>query len=434
MKSYRQVPALILLISLIVTACSRLAPQETPAPATPLPATATAPRPPTAAPTPTPVVIQGTLSIRHSWSENELPALVQIVDGFRLQYPDVYFDVLYVPAQDLRTRYEMETRSGNGPTLLLGPAEWSQELYEAGLTADLSDLLDEQLLASLNPAAVAADRQGQALVAAPYSMQGVVLFRNEEVVTVSPTNLDELIALANSSRQGEIIGAILERSPFYSAAHLEGIGGHLMDENGIPAFNSPQGLAWIELLRRFEEAGPPNYFTDEDLTLFQEGQVGWIIDGTWNLRPLAAGIGPENLAIDPWPNADKGRMAGYVIPDNIYLSAQASPEQRLAAQAFIQYLLSPEAQTVLAEAGRIPTAGGVTLSDPVMGLLVKQAAAAMTNGVPYPSNPAMSLYTLNLDLALRAIFDQNQPPEQALQTAADAIRAGLAEAQPTPTP
>jgi ABC-type glycerol-3-phosphate transport system substrate-binding protein len=207
-----------------------------------------------------------------------------------------------------------------------------------------------------------------------------------------------------------------------------------MDNDYQPAFNDARGLAWIEMLKRFEEAGPPNYFSDEDLERFKQGTVGWIIDGTWNLRSLAAAIGPEKLAIDPWPGYEDGRMAGYVMAENVYLSPQESPETRLPATLFIDHLLSPESQAHLAEVGRIPAVSGVAISDPVSGPLMIQAIAALAGGATYPAVPQMTYYNLNLDIALRSIFEEGVPPEQALQSADEAIRADLEANFPTPTP
>ncbi|MFM8320689.1 MAG: extracellular solute-binding protein [Chloroflexota bacterium] len=426
---------LFLLICLACAACSSPAAGPTPAPSAILPPTATTvPTPLPPAPTPTEQAVRGTLSIRHSWSEAELPALVQIIDSFRLKHPEVYFDVLYIPANELRGRFEMDSRAGQGPALLLGPAEWGPALYDQGLVADLNGRLDPALSGELNAPALNALRYGEALVGLPYSMEGVVLFRNKEIMTISPPSLKELTALAQTTTQGDVLGAYLERSFFFSGAHLDGLGGQLMDAQGQPAFAGPAGLAWIELLRSFEQAGPPDYLSDEDLSRFQEGQVGWIIDGTWNLRPLAAGIGPENLAIDPWPAAGSGRMAGYVVPQAIYVNAAAAEAQQFTALAFIAHLLSPEAQSLLAEAGRIPVTQQASLSDPVMGPLVKQALTALAGGAAYPNTPAMAVYAQNLDLALRAIFADGADPAQALQSAADAIRSALAATQLTPTP
>jgi ABC-type glycerol-3-phosphate transport system substrate-binding protein len=425
---------LILITMLVLSACGGQGPEETIAPATPAKVTATPTLPPTPVPTPTEVVIRGTISIWHSWDEASVPALVQIVAEFQQKYPDVLFDVLYVPAEDLAARYAVETRNGSGPTLLLGPAEWGPPLYDDGLIENLTGLVSEERLSALNQPALGAAIYSDATIGLPYSLQGVVLFRNKDIVTLSPTTFDELVSLAQTSTQGEAIGAILERSFFYAGGHLEGVGGQLMDSDYQPAFNDARGLAWIEMLKRFEEAGPPNYFSDEELERFKQGTVGWIIDGTWNLRNLAAAIGPEKLAIDPWPGYEDGRMAGYVMAENVYMSPQDSPETRQAATLFIDHLLSAESQAHLAEVGRIPAVSGVAITDPISGPLIVQAIAALAGGATYPAVPEMAYYNLNLDIALRSIFEEGVDPAVALQSAEEAIRADLQANFPTPTP
>jgi arabinogalactan oligomer / maltooligosaccharide transport system substrate-binding protein len=423
----------LLLTLLSLCACGGDKLEATPVPATPVEATPVPGQPSTPAPTPTELTVQGTISIWHSWDEASLPALVQIISEFQQKYPDVLFDVLYVPAEDLADRFAEETRNNSGPTLLLGPAEWGPPLYDDGLIENLSGLVSQERLAALNQPALGGAIYDDATIGLPYSLQGVVLYRNKDIITLSPTTFDELVTLAETSTQGEVIGAILERSFNYSGGHLNGVGGQLMDENYQPAFNDARGLAWIEMLSRFAEAGPPNDFSDEDLERFEQGTVGWIIDGTWNMRDLAAAIGPEKLAIDPWPGYEDGRMAGYVRAENVYLSQQASPETRYAALQFIDYLLSPEAQSHLAEVGRIPATSGVAITDSISGPLIAQAMAALAGGATYPPVPQMTYYNLNLEIALRSIFEDGVEPATALQTAEDAIRADLEANFSTPT-
>jgi maltose-binding protein MalE len=363
-----------------------------------------------------------------------MPALVQIIAEFQQQYPDVLFDVLYVPAEDLQARFAEETRNGSGPTLLLGPAEWGPPLYDDGLIENLSGLVSAERLAAINQPALGEGIYADVTIGLPVSLQGVVLFRNKDIITISASTFDELVTLAQTTTQGEVIGAILERSFFYSGGQLEGVGGQLMDANYQPAFNDASGLAWIEMLSRFAEAGPPNDFSDEDLERFKEGNVGWVIDGTWNMHSLAAALGPEKLAIDPWPGYEDGRMSGYVMAENVYLSEAATPEIRTAAVRFIDYLLSPEAQTHLAEVQRIPSVSGVTVADPITGPLITQAISALAGGATYPPVPQIAYYNLNLEIALRSIFLDGVAPSQALQTAEDAILADLQANFPTPTP
>ncbi len=71
--------------------------------------------------------------MKRSW-----PVLAQIIKNFQAIYPDVLFDVLYVPVDNLQARYIQDTEEGIGPTLLMGPAEWGPALFESGLVTDLS--------------------------------------------------------------------------------------------------------------------------------------------------------------------------------------------------------------------------------------------------------------------------------------------------------
>ena len=425
-------PVIYALLAIILAACSA-APSATPSPTRPQPS-ATATRRPTPVPTLTPDVPRGTLTIWHSWDEAYMPALVQIINDFRAENPDVLFDVLYVPEQDLLARAQVELSEGGGPMLLLGPAEWGPVLYQAGQIQDLTSLADERLLAAVNPAALAAARQPGALVGLPYRLQGIVLYRNKNIVTIDPTSIEEMVTLAQTSTSGKDIGAVLERSFFYSGAHLEGLGGRLMDENGLPAFNDEKGLAWIETLRSLEQAGPPNFQNDDDLEAFKQDRVGWIIDGTWNQQALAEAIGIERLAVDPWPSVPGGRLAGYVLSDNLYLTTRAGGDRQTTVRAFLEHFLSPGAQTHLAEAGLIPAVSGISLPDPLQGPLLAQTMAALAGGVPYPLSPDMPLYSETLDAALRAIFQDGIDPGQALADAEQSLLAEVSKVKATPTP
>jgi maltose-binding protein MalE len=391
-------------------------------------------RTPFVTPSPTIEITQGTVTIWHSWDEKQAPLLDQILKEFQATYPDVLFDVLYLPQENLRERFEMAFQDGSEPDILLGPAEWGPPLFQTGLLADLNDLAGGRLLDTINPAALDAARYQGALTGLPYAQEGVVLYRNKALIGRAANTLDELITQAKAATQGEIIGADLEQSLFFSGGHLNGIGGSLMTPDGMPAFNNERGLAWLELLKAFEQAGPTEYLSDRDLDLFKEGRVGWIIDGTWNLSSLSEAIGPDNLAIDPWPSYDGGKLAGYVRPTNIYLSGTTQGDDRKAAWKFIEYFLSADAQSRLADAGMIPVVSDVKKTNPRQDLLFTQVMTALTGGVAYPALPEMQDYLGPLDVALQSVLHGNTSPEEALNTAEQAILTALALNKATPTP
>ncbi len=425
--------ALLIGCILFSAACSLTMPDREEIEAQKITPTATQNPQPTPLPSPPEVKFQGTIRIWHSWNESERNTLALIIKDFNEIYPDVFFDVLYIPSEYIQARYESEIREGYGPALLLGPAEWGPALFDAGLVADLEGTLQDSLLATINKPALDAARYHDALIGLPYSMQGIVLYRNEDISTLIPTSFEELISLAQTSTQGEQIGAILERSFFYSGAHLSGIGGQWMDSNGLPAFNNDKGLAWIELLRTFDQAGPANFLTDQDLEFFKSGRVGWIIDGTWNLQALTEAMGPENLNIDPWPPCAEGRLSGYVLPEMMYMSNRTEGDNLTSTIKFIEYFLSPQAQANLAGAGRIPVINNLPLTNPE-NKLISQAMAALAGGTAYPILPETTLYATNVDVALRAVFQEGVPPDQALNNAEEAIIAAIQQGQATPTP
>lgn len=363
-----------------------------------------------------------------------MPVLAQIIKNFQAYHPDVMFDVMYIPQETLFERFSSDSREGIGPTLLLAPADWGPALYKEELISEITADIEKNILATLNQPAVQASNLDGKLIGLPYAIEGAVLFRNKDIVTIKPESFDDLVSLAQTSTQSDVIGAYLDRSFYYSGAHLIGIGGQLIDQNQLPGFNNGKGVEWLEMLKAFEQAGPTCYLSDDDLERFKSGKVGWIIDGTWNISMLVDSIGADKLAIDPWPDYQEGQLSGFVTAENVFLSAQTNPGDRRAALAFMEFMVSPESQTLLAEQNRVPSIISISSSDPSRGNLVGQAAAALAGGTPFPNDPLISNYGQSLDLALRSFFEQGLPADQVLQNAQDAILAQSAQATPSMQP
>jgi len=393
----------------------------------------------TVLPTATEQALSGTISLWHSWEAPYLPALLRRIAAFQTLYPNVSFDVTYVPQVDLRNAYAEAALEGREPTLLIGQGDWGPELYERGFVEGISGMASSELLNIINSAAIEAARYQDELIGLPLHIDGVVLYRNRRLIMRSPATLEELVALSIDATQGEVFGAYLERGFYYSAAHLYGLGGALISDGGNPAFNSPQGLEWLSLLGIFEQAGPTTNFTDDDLNLFKEGRVGFIIDGAWNRNELSEAIGASNLAIDPWPVHASGGMAGFIRTENLYLSPRALSETQGVSWMFSEFLLAPESQSALADVGLIPALSGapsvidtlpISISDP----LIAQAMRALVDSVPYPHHPDMAFYTSSLETVIRNVFEGGVDPAQALGDAENSILELIQSTRATATP
>ncbi len=368
--------------------------------------------------------LTGTVTLWHGWKESEIPSLNDVIAGFQGMHPEVTIDVLYTPFDDLRGKFETAAATGEGPDLLIGPADWGPALYNAELIGDVSMYASEDLLASINSAALGAVQYQGAVIGLPHTIKGVVLFRNTLLIPDALATWDDLAASAQSATSGDVVGADLEYGFFFSAAHLTACGGNLMDANGDPTFNNEAGVCWVNLLNGFKDVGPTEYYTDNDVNLFKTGNAGLIIDGSWNTSALAEAIGADNLKIDPWPAYSDSHLSGYVQTENVYLSANAAPENLDAAWAFVEYLFSPEAQAMLADptkAAHIPAVSGVAISDRLM----QEAVAAFDLGTVFPVIPEMGAYWGPMDTALKSVFDEGADPAAALQTAFDSVTAGI---------
>jgi len=369
------------------------------------------------------VEVKGTVTLWHAWKETEIVALNEVIAAFQAKHPDVKFDVLYVPFDDLRGKYETAAATGGGPTVLIGAADWGPALYDAELVADVTGFTSTPFLASINEAALGAVKYEGALVGLPQTIKGVVMYRNKGIIPNAPATFDGLVAAAKAATKGDVVGANLEYGFFFAAAHLNGIGGQLMDRDGDPLFNDEKGVEWLNLLNSFKEAGPTEYYTDNDVNLFKAGKAGIIIDGTWNMTGLAEAIGANNLAIDPWPAYGDGHLSGYVQTENIYLNANATGDDQMAGWEFMEFFLSPQAQALLVKAGHIPAVAGVEIADP----LLQQAVEAFAGGTAFPVIPEMGAYWESMDTALRSVFDEGADPAEALQKAYDSITAKIKE-------
>ena len=372
-----------------------------------------------------------TIRIWHAWSAIQVEALEVVIESFQDFYPDVYFDVLYVPEEELRGRYETEAYSGGGPSLVLGPAEWGSGWYDGALVTDLTPYISPQLLEVLNPPALGTVQYREALVCLPYALEGVVLYRNTALIAEAPQTFEELVTLADEATYGGDLGAFLERGALFSLANLNSLGGQLMDADFNPAFNSDAGLAWLDLLADYDRAGAPTFNNDRDLELFMEGRIGFIVDGTWSLRSLAEAIGPENLAIDAWPTYQEGRMSGFVQSECAYLNINSAGDEQYAALVFMAYLLDANVQHLLAEVEYIPAVVDAEPRD----LHFQQAVLALAGGTATPLLPSQyywSAYLDALDAAIVDVFENGVDPAAALQAAYDTITARLVELRGAP--
>ena len=125
--------------------------------------------------TPEASTLEGTISLWHAWEEHEIESLNKVLAAFQDMHPGVEFEVLYVPFDDLRDRYETAAATGGGPSILIGGADWGPALFDAELISDVTGRTPDSLLQTISPAALGAVKYRNSLIGLPHTVRGVVM-------------------------------------------------------------------------------------------------------------------------------------------------------------------------------------------------------------------------------------------------------------------
>ncbi|KPK89757.1 MAG: hypothetical protein AMJ88_17120 [Anaerolineae bacterium SM23_ 63] len=413
---------------ILITAC-----QPTPSPTPTMTSTPTeVPRTATPQPTPTPdpkSLIQGTVRLWLDWNPMELDSLHKVISSFHDQYPAVAFALTYYPHDDLRSALELAITEDNAPTMIFAPSSWGPELWQDGRLLDLTIQVDKDLRSSIDPLAWNQVNFDGAVIGLPLERQGIVLYRNRLIVSEAAGTLEELVSMGQQLKGDLSVGFGLDFGFMYSVSQLAACDGNLFDAKGNFNLEDEVGHCWLRLLRTLRDAGRVWFNSDEDLTLFEMGSSGWLMESTLESDRLSRLEGVRDLVIDPWPMYSEtgNRLAGFIWTENLYLIKGSSPDDVEASWAFARFLLSPEAQIILSDpegANHLPALRDLMLSGP----LQIQMVASLSSGVPLPLQPDLSLYIEPLEGAVRAVSVQGASPELALDIAFTKIEQALINA------
>lgn len=405
---------LIILMAASLWACAESRP-------TPTPELVVADSGPTPAPTPDlrpTSVVAGSVSLWVTWKPEGVRALNELIEGFQSRNPGTSFAVSYVPADELRATLDEAGASGTLPSLILAPSTWARELFDSGLTQDLSDRPTEEFRVRVHPLPWAqANHQGQVL-GIPIQMHGNVFYRNRDLAPIPASTLEGLVQ-ADQALRGSFSEGVAQDYGFRTAAPLSAAcGGQLMPDGSAPDLGSPVARCWLELLRDLTPAGPVFFNSDEARELFAEGRAGWLIDNTERFEDLREALGEEALTIDPWPvYQETGEsLAGFVWTENAYFSAELNSEDFDLAWDFVGFMLSEDSQLALSNpngAAHIP----VHISAPPLPGHVGQMLSALLEGTALPTSNPRPEYVEVLERAARAVSVLGTPVELALQRA-----------------
>lgn len=392
----------------------------------------------TEAPTdaPEPVTIQ----YWHTHSDPETAKLDEVIAAFEAANPGITVEPTRYAYNDYKTALLTAISSGEVPDVARLDIVWVPEFADQGALVQLDGNMAgfEEIIADTFPGPLSTNAWKGHYYGLPLDTNTQVLLWNKSVfeeagVSAPPATMEEFAELActiNRSPSETRYGYAEGGTYFWAPAPIfYAMGGKITDEEITTAtgyVNGPESVAAFTMLKDLYDQGcmSPNLLgggiaTDAG---HAEGTYAMIIDGPWMVDIYKNNYPDFEVNFAPIPTGPQGTTSSVVGGEDVVV-LEASKNQE-AAMKWAAFLLSPEAQKMMAEVGQMPTLASLA-GDPAMppyfAVFQEQLKTAQAR-VPHPKWSDMDNAINN---AYQRILKGEQTPQEALDQAADEINALL---------
>jgi arabinogalactan oligomer/maltooligosaccharide transport system substrate-binding protein len=436
------VVTLMVVATMILSACAPSATPVAPAnTAVPQPQATAVQAQPTAVP-PTAVPPAAELTITFWTKEGEADGGYQYVkgltDAYTAAHPNVKFDVVNKNVETLREDFQTTSLAGQAPDLLWTVADHVGPFTAADLIQPTDDLLDLSVYVDSAVAALAADGKHWGV---PVSNGNhLMLLYNKDLVPTAPKNSDELItvAKANTDAAAGTYGLVFNQTEsFWLVPFLGGFGGSVFAADGkTPTLDTDAmkgALQFMYDLKYTDKVMPAEADYNGADTLFKDGKAAMIINGDWSLGGYKEALG-DKLGVAPIPMIKSTGLwpAPYTAGAFFMLPKPLAGDKLTAVVDFLKFATDQANQVdMVKKLSRLP-ALKVALADPIIANdpLLAGSAEQMTHGTPQPTNLEMRCVFDAMTGEVRSLFtDQHKAEEaaKAMQEAAVSCIAAMGE-------
>jgi maltose-binding protein MalE len=408
---------LLMVASLVLTACGGGAATPTAAPATEV-ATEAPTEAPTAAPTEPPAAEPaGTLTI---WADDtRAPILQDLADEVLAAYN---VELKVELKSSIRDDFQVAAPLGEGPDIIVIAHDQAGTLVSNGLLAPV-DLGDKK--GDFAPKALEACTFDSVLYCMPYATENLAFFYNTDLVQTPPTTWDEVVSMGQALKdEGKVDYIMAVTGTTYDVYPLDtAMGGYIFGKDDAGNWN-PQDLgvdsegmiAATKWLADNVANGnlPADWDWANNHALFETGKAPFIMAGPWALdRIRESGV---KYAITNFPDG------GYPFAGTQGFFINAQSPNVLLAQAFLnEFIASEDTQLALYDAGKRPPAYLPALAK-VEDPDIASFAAAGENAAMMPAIPEMGSVWGSWNDSVVLARDGKQDAETAMKEGATKIR------------
>ena len=267
---------------------------------------------------------------------------------------------------------------------------------EMGILAPVTDiLLAQELDAYMDNTIEAASYKGT-VYQLPIYYETLLFMYNRRYMSDEdvPTTTEELYAYMQDKTKGGHYGFVEQHStPYYAAGWINGFGGYLLNDQGVPGLNLPETEKALAYHKKFVDLMPGETEYATVNTLFKEGMAHATIAGPW-LIPTVRESGMD-VGIAPMPVIDETGtpISPYMGVQGIQVLKNAAEKKPEAVEKVLRVLMKDEVGIELAMAsGCAPAKESCyeqeSVTDDEVVMAMKETAE---NAVPMPNLPEMDV-------------------------------------------
>ena len=361
---------------------------------------------------------EGEVLLWHSWSENQVKALSQIIADFADFCPKIKVNQLFVPADTLADELSAAVQNDTAPDFFLAPHDLIVSLSDEGLIKKITTTVDQALLAQHSSNSISAFRYKGNLYGWPQAFDVMALYVNTELAGDSElTTVDDLLAAHTPESplalDSSFIGAFWGVSAFGATLPVESI----FDENGNRAFDKDAFVEWLRWLQAAQDQPGIIFSADQEelMQLFADGKAAYLVSWSDALPRLQAALGVEKVELLNLPEKSEEESApSFMRVEGFLFSEGVSKEQTKLALTFAHFATSKASQTLLRkEANLVPTHKLLVARN--KNQAIDTFLVEVDEGLLLPHHPDLSTILSEGDALYEQVLQNRSDPTEAVQ-------------------
>jgi arabinogalactan oligomer / maltooligosaccharide transport system substrate-binding protein len=360
----------------------------------------------------------------HGYRGGEKAAFEQVIDEFnKANAGKIHASALAVPYDAFADKITAAVPRGKGPDVFIFAQDRLGGWIAAGNTVEPLDFfLDPTIKGRYLKATLDAMTYQGTIYGLPLDFKVIALIYNKKLVQTPPKTTAELEATAKkltNAASGKFGLAYAYADFYYHAALMNGFGGGVFGPSRKPTINSPQNVASLDYLLKWQGMGflPAEPSVALITSLFNDGKAAMVFSGPWFLGEIAKGVDYGLAPLPTISEAGNKPIRPWITVEGVYVASPSKSKD--AAFAFAKYLTDVPAGKVMALQGRQTPANKAVYADAQVAAdpILKAFRQQVDVAVPMPNLPEMSMVWSPVTTAMNVIVKKAATPKAAMDQA-----------------